>query len=80
MIWKDEQELIDSMLYWQKRALAAEKEREEILDDLEDYIIIAEYYKQQFLDKDLEIREVIDKFRIELGRRIVAIKYLKGEL
>lgn len=66
MIWEDQQEIIDELLYWQKRALQAEKERE--------------YYKQQFLDKDLEIHEVIDKFRIELGRRIVGLKYLKGEL
>ena len=53
-------------MYWQQRALEAEKE--------------SEYWKQQFIDKDAEMHIVIDKMAIELGRRIVAIKYLKGEL
>ena len=66
MIWEDEQEIIEELLYWQKRALQAEKERK--------------YFKQQFLDKEKEIREIFDKSMIEIGRRVVAIKYLKGEL
>lgn len=45
MIWEDEQAIIDELLYWQKRALQSEKERE--------------YYKQQFLDKEEEIRFIL---------------------
>ena len=59
MIWEDEQEIIEELLYWQKRALAAEKEREEVLDELEGYIKIAAYFKQQYLDKDEEIKFIL---------------------
>lgn len=47
MIWEDQQEIIDELLYWQKRALQAEKERE--------------YYKAQFLDADKEKFELLKR-------------------
>ena len=47
MIWEDQQEIIDEMLYWQKRALQAEKERE--------------YWKQQFNDKGNEVFELLKR-------------------
>lgn len=59
MIWKNEEELLESMLYWQKRALEAEKEREEVLDDLEEWIKLAAYWKQQFVDKEAEVRFIL---------------------
>lgn len=43
----NEEELLEGFLYWQKRALQAEKERE--------------YFKQQFLDKDKEIKHIMYK-------------------
>ena len=45
MIWEDEQEIIDELLYWQKRALEAEKARD--------------YFKSQFMDKDSELWAII---------------------
>jgi hypothetical protein len=85
--YENEEELLKCMLYWQKRALEAEQWLEESLDANEEYvdIILAErdakeYYKQQFLDKDKELQEVIDYFMIQLGRKEVAIRYLKDEL
>ena len=45
--WDDEEETIKCMLYWQERALQAEKERK--------------YFKQQFLDKDKELKMLIYK-------------------
>jgi L-lactate utilization protein LutB len=59
MIWENEQEIINELLYWQKRALAAEKEREEVLDELEEYIKMAAYFKQQWVDKDEELRFIL---------------------
>jgi hypothetical protein len=40
MIWENEEELLKSMLYWQKRALEAEKHAEEDADEIEDLINI----------------------------------------
>jgi hypothetical protein len=45
--WKNEEELLQCLLYWQNRALQSEKERE--------------YFKQQFLDKDKEIKHLMYK-------------------
>jgi hypothetical protein len=66
--WKDEEELRECMLYWQKRALEAEIEVEEVLDYNEELVELvleargnAEYYKQQFLDKDKEMRIMIKR-------------------
>ena len=71
--WKDEEELLECMLYWQKKALETVK----WLDEME---IERNYYKQQFLDKQKELQEVIEYFMIQLGRKEVAIRYLKDEL
>ena len=49
MIWEDEQELIEELLYWQKRALQVEKERK--------------YFKQQFLDKQRELEFILGGYR-----------------
>lgn len=57
--YESEDEMLEAILHWQKRALAAEKEVEETLDDLEVYIKLAAYYKQQRLDKDEEIKEIM---------------------
>ena len=85
--WKDDEEVLECMMYWQKRALKAEKEVEECLDyeefllnefvkqqeeniDLDEYNHflmedrdelrkMVRYYKQQFLDKDEEIRFIL---------------------
>ena len=63
MIWEDEQELLKEFMYWQKRALKAERElklENELLDLImewnEQTITEKEYWKQQFLDKEKELR------------------------
>lgn len=57
--YQNEEEILQELLYWQKRALSAEKELEKTLDDLEYYIIISSYFKDQFLDKQGELELVI---------------------
>lgn len=59
--YENEEDMLEAILYWQGRALAAEKEREETLDELEEYIKSAAYYKQQFLDKDAEVFELLKR-------------------
>ena len=68
--YKTIEEVVECMLYWQMRALEAEKNRDEDTDTIEIYIewIIQkmkatrrlkkdrDYYKQQFLDKEKEIK------------------------
>ncbi len=51
--WEDEQQIIEELLYWQRRALQAEKERD--------------YFKQQFLDKDKEMKNVMYKASFIVG-------------
>ena len=65
--WKDDAEVIECMMYWQKRALEAERDLEEVLDDNEDLVELvleargnADYWHQQFLDKDKEIRAALE--------------------
>lgn len=67
--WKSEEELIEAMMYWQNRALNAEKDLDSELE------FVGELIQSLLLE-----REVSDQLTIELGRRIVAIKYLKNEL
>ena len=64
--WKDEEGLLKCMQYWQKRALEAERDLGEALDDLEEYVDLIleargerDYYKAQFLDKDSELWAII---------------------
>lgn len=71
--WKDEEEMLECIMYWQKRALEAEKEIESTLDYerflLDETLMYQErfyemeeqrdYYKQMFLDKDSETREAL---------------------
>ena len=64
--WEDEQEILTELLYWQKRALEAERDLGEALDDLEEYVDLIleargerDYYKAQFLDKDSELWAII---------------------
>jgi hypothetical protein len=50
MIWEDEQEIINELLYWQKRALEAERELEQELDYeeflLDQYMAMYNYAKE----------------------------------
>jgi len=64
--WENEEELLKCMLYWQKEALEAFNFLEMEDDYIEDLIEIVlqerrekEYYKQQFLDKQKELEEVM---------------------
>jgi hypothetical protein len=64
--WKDEEELMKCMLYWQKEALEGYNFLEMEADYIEDLIKTLlqecrekEYYKQQFLDKQAELEEVM---------------------
>ena len=73
--WKDDKEMIECIMYWQKRALEAEQWLEESLDGNEGYFYIIleerdkfrqmelerDYWKQQFLDKDREMQLVIKR-------------------
>lgn len=45
MIWKNEEEIVEAMLYWQKRALEAEREVEDTLDYVE--FLLNEYVDLQ---------------------------------
>lgn len=67
MIWKNEGELLKCMLYWQKRALEAEKEREELLDELEFYITTAADYKTELI----RLEEIIEDSFSEYTKRII---------
>lgn len=44
MIWEDEQQIIDELLYWQKRALEAEKKLKEFEASVDD--AFTEYTKK----------------------------------
>ena len=44
MIWEDEQEIINELLYWQKRALEAEKKLKEFESNVDD--AFSEYTKK----------------------------------
>lgn len=64
--YESEEDMLEAILYWQKRALAAEKQVEEECDAYEDMVDTAlefknarDYYKQQFLDKDRELRFIL---------------------
>ena len=64
---REVEEMIEYMLYWQNRALEAEREVEEVPDDNEDLVELvleahgtADYWHQQFLDKDKEIRVALE--------------------
>jgi hypothetical protein len=77
--WKDDKEMIECIMYWQKRALEAEREVEEALDYNEEMVELVleareqfremelqrDYYKQQFLDKENEIRFLLGRKPIE---------------
>lgn len=70
--FENEEEILEAMLYWQKRALEAERDLEESLDFNEEYVDLIlqarkerDYYKQQFLDKDDEMRFILGDDRGE---------------
>jgi hypothetical protein len=66
--YESEEEILEAILYWQKRALKDEKWLENEADYVEELIdeILKErkhkeYWKQQFLDKDKELKMLVYK-------------------
>lgn len=74
MIWENEIEIVESMLYWQKRALEAEKEREELLDELEFYITAAADYKTELI----RLEEIIEDSFSDYTKKILKEERRRG--
>ena len=78
MIWKNEEEIVEAMLYWQKRALNAEREVEETLDYVEflvnEYVDLQkEYFRLEHIVEDSfsdYTKRILEEAAIVTGKQI----------